>query len=155
MLAARDAKVAQRFRIVDLPRLADSIVSPDSTADIAAQFHLIDGRCGITGQVTATLRMTCQRCLRPTDICVDDRFHVVLVESEAEMDELPDSQDSLIADAAQLNLAWLAEEQLLLAMPLVPLHAENCGVQIEPSIGPDVEEKQTPFAQLRELMKKQ
>jgi uncharacterized protein len=156
VLAARDATLAERFRLADLPRLMDLIASPDSEADLQARFHWVDGRCGIAGQVTATLRAICQRCLLPTPIEVDDRFHVVLVKSEAEMNELPDTQDSMIADAAHLDLAWLTEEQLLLAMPLVPLHADGkCGSQFEPQTTDETPDKQTPFAQLRELMKKQ
>ncbi len=156
VLAARDASLSLRFRIVDLPRLADLIANPDSAAELQARFHWVDGRCGIVGHVTATLRTTCQRCLLPTDLEVDDRFHVVLVNSEAEMNELSDAQDPMIADAAHLDLAWLTEEQLLLAMPLVPLHADGgCRLQAKPATATGKQDKQMPFAHLRELIKKQ
>ena len=160
VLAARHAKLSQRFPVAELPRWADSVVKPQAEADLQAHFHWLDGRCGIKGQVTATLRATCQRCLQPIDLDVADEFHVVLVKTEEEMSQLPDAQDSMIADAAHLDLAWLTEEQLLLAMPLVPLHEDgHCGASAaqlsEIGEASAAAETQTPFAQLRELMKKQ
>jgi uncharacterized protein len=156
VLAARNAEVSNHFRIADLPRLAELAVQPDAKAHLKVRFHWVDGRCGVAGHVTATLRATCQRCLRPTEVAIDDRFHVVLVSSEAEMSELPETQDSAIIDAAHLDLAWLTEEQLLLAMPLVPLHpGGDCGTEIEQAIAASEDQPQTPFAQLRELMKDQ
>ena len=158
VLAARNASINQRFSLSGLPRLTEMIAQPDSIANLQARFHWVDGRCAIAGEVSARLRSVCQRCLQPIELDVEDRFHVVLVKSEAEMDELPDSQDSMIADAGQLDLGWLTEEQLLLAMPLVPLHAEGrCAGETTRTIAPvsakDDVEKQTPFANLRELMK--
>ncbi|HYM36454.1 MAG TPA: YceD family protein [Steroidobacteraceae bacterium] len=157
VLAARNEELSRSFRIGDMPRLAENSTDNDSQASLHASFHLIDGRCGVAGQVTAKLRATCQRCLRPTEIAVDDRFHVVVVSSEEEMRELPDEQDSIVANAEHLDLVWMTEEQLLLAMPLVPLHAkiEECGLQAEQEAPVQIAEKQTPFANLRELMSKQ
>jgi len=89
-------------------------------------------------------------------LAVEDRFHVVLVRSEAEMSELPEAQDSVIANAEQLDLKWLTEEQLLLAVPLVPLHAdaEECDSAVRDQDSIPVDKRNTPFAQLRELLKK-
>jgi uncharacterized protein len=155
-LAARDGEITQRFRIAELPRLRELAVEDDSKASLHAQFHAVVGRCGIAGKVTATVRAVCQRCLKPVDLDIDDRFHVMVVASEKEMSLLSESQDSVIADAEHLDLGWLTEEQLLLAMPLVPLHAneDECRPRAEPTSYAD-SERQTPFAQLRELMKKQ
>ena len=72
------------------------------------------------------------------------------------MRELPESQDSVIANAEHLDLAWLTEEQVLLAMPLVPLHSSTA--QCIPRDDADTKPSlrgETPFARLRELMNKQ
>ena len=123
-LAARGATLDREFRFADLSRLSDLAVDEQARAHLTARFHLIEARVGIAGRVTAKLRLVCQRCLGPVDASVDDEFHVVLVPSEDEMDQLPEQQDAMIADATRLELAWLLEEQLLLAMPLVSLHAK-------------------------------
>jgi len=156
-LAAREAEIEHEFRVADLSRLKEQ--SADAPATLQARFHRLDGRCAVAGRVNATLRLICQRCLQPTDLVVEDEFHVVLVGSEAEMSELPDAQDSAIADATRLDLAWLIEEQLLLAMPLVPLHAnvDDCDAPVQSAphthMAPTAN-RQRPFADLRELLKK-
>jgi uncharacterized protein len=107
------------------------------------------------------LQLVCQRCLSPVQVPVDDEFHVVLIGSEDEMDQLPEQQDAIVADAARLELGWLVEEQLLLAMPLVPTHANSSEclqskaevTAIAPRIAADaVDEPQRPFANLRSLL---
>ncbi len=169
-LAARGAELSRQFRLEGLPRLADFAGHADSDATLRARFHLADGRCSVVGDVSATLRLTCQRCLRPIDFAIDDRFHIVLVRSETEMNELPDAQDSVVTDPTRVDLGWLTEEQLLLALPLVPLHAnsEDCETTVlahlnnVPTTGDDMDSqivsadvtRQTPFANLRELLKK-
>ena len=101
VLAARDASIDQRFTLSGLQRLAEMIAQPNAVAELKARFHWVDGRCGIAGEVSARLRTTCQRCLQPFELDVADQFHVVLVKSEAEMNELPDAQDSMVVAESQ------------------------------------------------------
>lgn len=155
VLAARNESLDRKFGIGDLARLAELAVQGAPPANLHARFYLLDSRCAIDGRVTATLYATCQRCLRPMTLSVDDRFHVVVVRSEDEMNELPSEQDSIIANAEHFDLAWLTEEQLILATPLVPLHdPAECGI-VQSEEKPKQANTERPFAQLRELMKKQ
>jgi len=168
VLAARGENLTHSFPLSELLRLAEQSKGPElasgaelstgtgSQAHLHARFHVVDGRCAVAGQVTASLHAICQRCLQPMRLAVEDRFHVVLVRSEAEMSELPEAQDSVIANAEQLDLKWLTEEQLLLAVPLVPLHAdaEECESAVRDQDSIPVDKRNTPFAQLRELLKK-
>ena len=51
---------------------------------------------------------------------IEEQFQVVLVQRRAQ-DE-PGGYEPVVADPTRLDLRWLAEEQALLALPLVPLH---------------------------------
>ena len=161
LLAGRGADVRREFPLSGLSRLIDLTVDADATAILEARFHSVGGNAAVAGRVTATLHLVCQRCLQPMDVPIDDQFHVVLVASEDEMDEVSETQDAVIADAARLDLAWLTEEQLLLARPLAPMHEDDtqCGRKQVPArkvAKPrDAEaETQQPFAGLRDLMNK-
>jgi uncharacterized protein len=89
---------------------------------------------------------------------VDESASLVVVGSDA--DELPGGYEPLLGDPERLSLTELIEEQVLLGLPLVPMHAEaaQCGVAEaalaagEPEAA--VEEKQRPFANLRALLDK-
>ena len=71
----------------------------------------------------AEVQLTCQRCLGAvaTPLRVERWFH--FVESEALAAKLDlDSEDDVLVSVRALDLHQLAEDELLLALPLVPRH---------------------------------
>jgi uncharacterized protein len=69
------------------------------------------------------VKLTCQRCLGPVEapLAVDRWFHFVAGETQAaELDA--DSEEDVLAITRSLDLHALAEDELLLALPLVPRH---------------------------------
>lgn len=74
-------------------------------------------------QVQAPVWLTCQRCLQPmnTTLVLDRRLRFVHGESQAEALDA-DSDDDVLALSRSLDLRELAEDELLLALPLVPRH---------------------------------
>lgn len=114
-----------------------------------------------------TIPLVCQRCLEgyPQPIEVNSQF--VLLSTQEEVDDFPlenDDEDALL-NSYEFNLFELLEDELLLAMPIVPKHQdENCHKQllqeIEKSREPmgdqeDLIDPQTgklnPFLQLKKL----
>jgi uncharacterized protein len=158
LLATRGSEIEQTFAMSDLPRVSDYATDANAHATLVARFRNMDGKVWIDGEVTAALRMSCQRCMQPVDVPVDDEFSVMLIGSENELDALAPEQDAIVAEAERLDLRWLTEEQLLLASPLVPLHADEaeCGVGVAKQTTASAPvETQRPFADLRAMLKKQ
>ncbi len=81
-------------------------------------------------ELDARVEMICQRCLRPMDVAVSTDSPVVLVESEAAAQQAPAESETFLLTEAQLRIDALVAEELLLALPLVPLHP-----QCEPAAG--------------------
>jgi uncharacterized protein len=75
---------------------------------------------------TARLALVCQRCLGPVDAVleVDRSFLFVAGESAAEQLDA-DHEEDVLALTRSLDLQELMEDELLLALPLVPRH-EAC-----------------------------
>lgn len=75
-------------------------------------------------QIDTTLSLTCQRCLEPveTAIAVDQWFRFVSDEATAESQD-DDSAEDLLVESAEFDLRELVEDELVLAMPLIPSHA--------------------------------
>jgi uncharacterized protein len=76
-------------------------------------------------------------------------------------DDVPGGYEPLLGDAERLSLVELIEEQVLLGLPLVPMHgtAAECGAALAALAADQGEaaaddEKQRPFANLRELLDK-
>lgn len=74
-------------------------------------------------QVRATLPLTCQRCLGEVRVPVTIDRHLVFASDEAAAAALDEvSEDDVLALATDFDLLALIEDELLLALPLVPRH---------------------------------
>ena len=156
-VCARAGSIIERhFSVAQLPRLQESGAQDGSRIDVRLQFSLFEGRPAIDGTLRGIVNVTCQRCMQPVAVPIDERFRVILVPQES-ADE-PGGYEPVIADAAHFDVRWLAEEQALLAMPLVPLHAVGeCDEVAAPP--PEREQdaskgSQKPFENLRDLLEK-
>lgn len=114
------------------------------------------------GHLSGFVTMTCQRCMQPVAIDMDDDFQLVIVADEAEqrqVEEMASGLEPIVADAARLDMCWLAEEQTLLSVPLIAKHDdEQCAALRDAaarSERPAKEEgvSQRPFANLKDLLR--
>lgn len=163
--ARAGSTIARHFSAADLPRLSEAGGHEGSSIEADFQFAYFDGRPAVSGDLHGAVMLTCQRCMQPVSIEIDDSFQVLIV--EAERGDEPGGYEPVVAKASRLDLRWLAEEQVLLALPLVPVHENtDCidGVVAssnEPAdadeVGEDEEQPvtQQPFRNLRDLMRKQ
>ncbi|MFT4196131.1 YceD family protein [Ottowia sp.] len=101
----------------------------------------------------ADLPLTCQRCMGPMTAPVRIDRHFVFVPDEAAAAALDDeSEDDVLELTPALDLHALIEDELLMALPLVPRH-ETCPGEVRLSardegFGAD---KPNPFAALAAL----
>jgi uncharacterized protein len=93
--------------------------------------HKDRDRYHLVGRVQTTLELNCSRCLEPFRQPVDAGFDIrYLPQSEntgadeAEIEE-DDLTDAFYRDE-QIDLRQLMEEQFYLALPMKPLHSEDC-----------------------------
>ncbi|MBH9553306.1 YceD family protein [Inhella gelatinilytica] len=110
--------------------------------------------------VSTGYRLECQRCLQAVErtVSVDRSFRFVRDEASAESEDL-DSDEDLLVLSRTFDARELIEDELLLALPLVPLHeacsapefaSEPEGVSGEE---PSQDERPNPFAALAVLKK--
>lgn len=117
---------------------------------------------GGLGQVWLHLRaevrlpLLCQRCMGPVDIPleVDRAFRFVTTEAQAEIED-EEAEEDVLALSRDFNLKDLIEDELLMALPVVPRHAV-CPVAVKLAVqDPDFDaasaEKPKPFAALAGL----
>jgi uncharacterized protein len=115
------------LRVEELPRLSDSL-RPD---DAAVQYRLVgvlaSGRPALRLQVEAKVWLVCQRCMMsyPELLHLDNVLPVARNEAElARWESLDPLLDALVADP-ELDVAALVEDEILLSIPVVPMHAEG------------------------------
>jgi uncharacterized protein len=176
---------ADLSRAVDIERLADSgervdfdtslEVFPRLAGELAPVVGRAFGHVAVSrerGQpvaaisVRAVLPLVCQRCLRPVEVEVHSDSRIALVADLDGADRLDSSVEPVVVEDGRVALRDLVEEELLLAVPLVPRHEDEseCGpgavVEAAPGVAPAVPGKpvpadtQKPFAGLGELLKR-
>ena len=147
-----------------LQRLADETqgLSPTDAVQWQARAELRP-QAGAEDQVwlhlaaQASVPLTCQRCMAPvaTPVTVDQWYRFVASEDVA-MAEDDEAEEDLLVMVPQFDLLALLEDELLMALPLVPMH-ETCPVTPVFNAGdPAVdaaEAKPNPFAMLGQLKK--
>ena len=130
---------------------------PGSGAEDDVWLHLL---------ATTSVPLTCQRCMGTvaTPLEVDQWYRFVASE-EIAMAEDDESEEDLLVMEPQFNLLAVLEDELLMALPLVPMHDE-CPVAPVMQAGEDAllgssgedeapsGEKPHPFAVLAQLKKK-
>jgi uncharacterized protein len=103
------------------------------------------------GVIRTTVEVTCQRCLQAFALAVTAEPYFVLLMPDEEPPQGPEEAETLVVEGP-VSLRELVEDELLLAMPMIPMHGEGqCtapGVSAEtPEAG--VSSKPNPFAVLR------
>jgi uncharacterized protein len=164
-VCARAGSTLERhFSVEQLPRLQEAGALDGSRIEVRLRFSLFDGQPAVDGTLSGTVRLRCQRCLQPAAVPIEERFQIILVQQESA--EEPGGYEPVIADPKHFDVRWLAEEQALLALPLVPLHAvgecEEAAAAPHDSdrdIDQDIEQgaspaTQKPFQNLRDLLEK-
>lgn len=95
--------------------------------------------------------LQCQRCLMPLRQALDVHRSFLFVTDAAEAERLDeDSEDDVLVLARNLDLAELVEDELILAMPLVPRH-ETCPQPLPGHSLDDAPPLANPFAVLEAL----
>jgi uncharacterized protein len=141
----------------DFPRLVSQLADPAGDARGHVQFGRQDGIAVADVEVEAMAHLTCQRCLAPLEWPVESRGRVAMVEEDEDTAALPAEHETILAPQRRLSVRDLVEEELLLALPVVPLHdAPHCAdVAAGSRAAPAAPEgRQKPFAQLGELFKR-
>jgi len=149
--AAAGAKQQGVLPLSGFPRLRDVLAS--DAGEIAYEIEGTRdarGRPGLRIRVRGTVPLRCQRCLELMGYDVSTDELLVLAASQAEIDAEPadvDAPDRVVA-AAGMRVRDLVEDELILAVPFAPRHAD-CTRRKAAGEGT----KNLPFAQLRGLMR--
>ncbi len=143
-----------RIALSKMQRLASSHTTDRGDAQVNLRFERDEaGTPCVHGLVSATLEMTCQRCLGPVlrGVHADVRLGFV---TSGEAQELEERYDPVTVDEGPISLTRLVEDELILALPIMVVHEDSeCTIEgdriAEPGL--DSESRRSPFAVLSVL----
>lgn len=153
--ADREAVIEQIHPLRVYARLLEGAVDDEGEVTVNVRLHRDQqGLFVVEGRMATTVKLTCQRCLEPVSTDLDVGVHLWLLRSEEQADRLPDDADFLVIDEnGCIDLAAALEDELILALPLVPAHEECEAFPVEPveEAEPEAPARPNPFLVLASL----
>lgn len=117
--------------------------------------YLLDGDVDAVGRhflhlvIAAELTVICQRCLDVMPLRLDLGFDYLITDNRLRDTDVEDNDDFDEQEASQaMDLLALIEDELIIAMPISPMHEFGCGAGVTES-----GEKSNPFSVLKGLIK--
>jgi uncharacterized protein len=158
VFATSQSALSGEVDLQGMPRLrADCAEDVAGKAEWSVQGELRQARDGqaaswIHLQAKTKVPLTCQRCLKTVEqaLEVDRSFRFVKDEVTADAQD-DESEEDLLVLSKDFDLLALVEDELLMALPLVPMHT-SCQSEHAPTSpddsGANADAKPNPFAVL-------
>ncbi len=149
--AKRQAKISHQIDVDTCERLLDFVEDDPrfkkeiyyTLAGSTSSLHLPS----LSINIEASLPVLCQRCLQSMQFDLSLAYQYVIAESEPTPFENDDEID-WVQSSREMNVNELVEDELLMAMPLGPMHPYECKPAVQEQV-----EKLNPFAVLQKLIK--
>lgn len=110
-------------------------------------------------QAKTSVPLTCQRCMGTVAVPLEvDQWYRFVASEDIAMAQDDESEEDLLVMEPQFDLLSVLEDELLMALPLVPMHDECPVAPVlrtgEDALTAEAAEKPNPFAVLAQLKKK-
>ena len=136
-------------------RLTEAVIDIVEPIDVELRFDTAEqGRRVMTGTVSTSVLIPCQRCLEAMPVALSAEFRLGIVWSEEEAAALPKDLDPWLVDNEAADVAEVLEDELLLTLPFVSYHPKDqCNDVAGYSTGehPTEESAKNPFGILKQL----
>jgi uncharacterized protein len=155
-LAKQGETLAGEYAIHGMQRLGELLHDKSGKITFRLKFTRDnDARMSfIMGHIQANLNTVCQRCLGRMALNIERTVYLGILERQDESLQLPDDCEPLILDEQSVSLNDLIEDEVLLAVPISPMHeTDKCkGTELLNRINSKY--TNNPFSKLQTLVNK-
>jgi uncharacterized protein len=147
-----------RIPVAGLERVLPALISDEGELQVELNLGKdLDGTCFLAGTIQGEIVLRCQRCMEGMTLPLDLGFRLGLLRNERAVNKLSDCYEPLVVTAEPAYIADIVSDEVLLALPIVPLHkdSDECHAFIKAYKPPQGEQRDNPFAVLAELKHKQ
>jgi len=157
---ANNAVVLERvYSLGEMHRLQDLLADTQGSVHASFAFAKVDaGRIGATVAIESIAQLVCQRCLQSFAYPITGSSEIEFAGSHSP-GAAESQREVYVTDEGSVSLRELAEEELLLALPIVAMHEPQACEQaaLEATDG-EIQgisnDRTRPFASLKNLLKK-
>ncbi len=160
--AKKNERLTGELSLTDCPRLNELLVhsaenSHSNNRPAGTISYQLQGKTDAAGQhlldlsITTNLTTTCQRCLNEMPLKLSLKFNYLIgdvSDVEIEAGDIDSDEVDMQQSSQAMDMIALIEDEIIMAMPIAPIHNEDCGEIITQS-----GDKPNPFAVLKGLIK--
>ena len=136
-----------------LPRVRDMGASTDGLTG-SVTLVIDHDRPMLSGDCQAMVTLDCERCLAPVTVTAAGQFELVVVDRIEEAEGYDAGQAVGVAPRGVIDVAAVLEDELILALPLIPMHENRDCDGGQRQFGPAGEAapvRENPFKALESL----
>jgi DUF177 domain-containing protein len=124
LLADNGERLSGRVPVQSMARLRAQLLDDAGEVEVDLLFERAEGSAlrRMRGRIVADVQLNCQRCLEPMQFQLIAQPDTILLREGEPEPGLPPETDTLTVGTAPMTVAALIEEELLLALPMVPKH---------------------------------
>ena len=141
-----------------LERLVPALTSDQGELQVELNFGKdLQGTCFLSGTIKGEIVLGCQRCMENMTLPLDLGFRLGLLREEHAASTLSDCYEPLVVTAEPADIADIVADEVLLALPIVPMHrdTDRCNAEMNTYKPPQSEQRENPFSVLAGLKYKQ
>lgn len=155
-LADRSISLAGKLQLSEFSRVGELLTSTDGFVRTEFAFSRDEQKVAVVQfKLESDVRMICQRCLDEAVIPVSGEYLYAIVTPGTDEMHFPQGYDVLEVGEEPLDLLALIEDELLLALPIVPMHPpEECQQPaglLESELSKNAVKRSNPFSVLAQL----
>jgi len=154
--ASNATQLHESIPLAEMGRLKESLVDAAGEVSINVKFGIdMQGIKYLKANYACDAKLQCQRCMETFSYPVMGEFTSALVTSDKVATQLPKHYEPLIVNEGALVVSQVIEDELILSLPIVPMHdSQTCHIKLPyAAAGPKEEEKPNPFKAIEALKK--
>ena len=160
---ARVGSITADLPLARLQRFSDQLSGDAHTRAVAVDLQFgtdEEGRRLLSGTLDAQVPVACQRCLQHMELALHCDLSLLVFDTEEELEQLPGSgigggpegREGVVMTEDGLDVVALIEDELLLSLPMIPMHDDpSCNGVLNELKESGEEARPNPFAVLAAL----
>ncbi|MBM3350896.1 MAG: hypothetical protein FJY53_03795 [Betaproteobacteria bacterium] len=155
LFAKRGEHLSGELSVEQCARLVGLLPLASMEKGMGSIHYTLDGNEDAAGclflhlTVEVNLMVTCQRCLNPMPLSLDLQFNYLVSDQDVDNEDWDDNDECDVQEPSSvMDLIALIEDELIIALPIAPMHESACGSGVTQS-----GERPNPFAVLKGVIK--
>jgi len=149
--AKKEICLSGLYQISDFSKLSEIANNKKENIKVDLSFYLKNNKTPcVDGIIELDIVLACQRCLDDLSIALKINFSLAFVRHNQESEELDSHYEIYVIEEEDLATHDLISDEILLSIPMVPMHDYDCIEEINEQETDEVK-SENPFAILKKL----